>query len=236
MSSLRAPLHRLYAPMRSAAKLISRRGLYPFLRREFAKLEPGDQVLSVGAGGEVNRILGEYATTIGFEVVSLDVSPDKQPDVVADICNWQSERPFDAIVIAEVLEHVQEPQKAIENLTASLSDGGRLILTVPFLLPIHDAPADFYRYTRHGLAWLLRGLQNVEIDERNSWTEAILALFARTSRSKSPGLRLLWVVSLPLVFLTYPLLWLVGHWLPFPELTTGYVVTAQRSAPESRTP
>ena len=36
-----------------------------------------------------------------------------------------------------------------------LAPGGRLLLTVPFLYPIHDDPYDFQRYTRNGLKVVL---------------------------------------------------------------------------------
>jgi hypothetical protein len=44
-----------------------------------------------------------------------------------------------------------------------LHPGGRLILTTRFVFPIHDAPQDYYRFTRYGLAHLCRSFAEVSI-------------------------------------------------------------------------
>lgn len=65
-------------------------------------------------------------------------------------------RPFDVIFIEQVLEHVVAPAAAIRNLHASLAEGGHLVLSTPFMLKVHDAPGDYWRWTPNGLRALLR--------------------------------------------------------------------------------
>jgi SAM-dependent methyltransferase len=54
-----------------------------------------------------------------------------------------------------VLEHVPEPERALAEAVRVLRTGGRLILTVPGVWPTHEAPYDFWRFTRHGVLRLL---------------------------------------------------------------------------------
>jgi hypothetical protein len=54
----------------------------------------------------------------------------------------------------EVLEHVQEPSKLLENIYWNLKNGGTLYLTAPFQFRIHSED-DYWRYTVHGLRLLL---------------------------------------------------------------------------------
>ena len=75
-----------------------------------------------------------------------------------------------------MLEHLHSPQAAITNLYQSQRNRGELILTVPFCFPIHDRPYDYYRYTCYGLEFLFRNFKGMQINERNSWTEAINVL------------------------------------------------------------
>lgn len=53
--------------------------------------------------------------------------------------------------LLDVLEHLPEPDVALQEAYRVLEPSGRLIVQVPFLYPLHDQPLDFHRWTRHGL-------------------------------------------------------------------------------------
>ena len=220
-SSLRTPFFRL-------SKRLSRKGLYPFLAKEFEKIEPNARVLSIGAGGEVNNLLTTHAKTKGFRLAQLDMDPGREPDIRADVVSWRADQPYDVVVMCEVLEHTTRPEAAIRNVFESLKVGGRLVLTVPFVFPIHDQPADYFRFTRFGLAWLLQQFDTVAINERNSWAEALSVLVARTIKSNYLPLRLLSPILVLAVVAVYPVLWIVGRAFPDTTMTTGYNVTAMK--------
>ncbi|MCK5027390.1 MAG: class I SAM-dependent methyltransferase [Candidatus Pacebacteria bacterium] len=62
----------------------------------------------------------------------------------------------DLIIITEVLEHIKQPQKAVNELYRVLKKGGECVITVPFVWEMHEVPNDFFRYTYFGIEHLLK--------------------------------------------------------------------------------
>ena len=210
------------------SKLLSRKGIYPFLHKEFQNIGLGKKVLTIGSGGEINKVLKEYSTKNNFEVISFDISEERKPDILGDICTYDfKELEFDVVVIAEVLEHLHSPHLAIDNIKKILSKNGKLILTVPFIFPIHERPYDYYRYTKFGLRFLLQNFSDVVIKERNSWIEAISVLFVRLIMDKNIMSRIFAPFIIILVFINLPFVYLLAKLINTDFITTGYIVTAK---------
>jgi SAM-dependent methyltransferase len=221
---------RLYsAALYRLSSLFTWKGLTRFLEREYARIPPGARVLSVGAGGRFNELLYPHARGRPFAVTSLDIDAARRPDVVGDLCASPF-RPgsFGAIVMGEVLEHVQAPQQAIESVHRLLRADGALILTTPFLFPIHDRPRDYFRFTRYGLELLLRDFREVSITPRASWAESINALGVRLALEPSLGARLLAPIAVLAAFVAAPVAWLLGKLVDTDFVTIGYLVTARK--------
>ena len=71
----------------------------------------------------------------------------------------------DTIVLSQVLEHLERPADALAECHRLLKPGGHLLLTTPFFWHLHEEPRDFYRYSPHGLRYLLSeaGFEVLEI-------------------------------------------------------------------------
>lgn len=71
----------------------------------------------------------------------------------------------DVVLCTEVLEHLEEPLTAVKEMNRILKHKGIVILTVPFFWHIHEAPRDFYRYSKYGLHYLFEqaGFEIIEI-------------------------------------------------------------------------
>lgn len=124
------------------------------LHREIAatieKYAKGD-CLDAGSGrSPYKNLLLQYTN----HVTSFD-SEDRsgETDVIGDIQSMTQldDASFDTILCSQVLEHVPRPWDAMSELARILRPDGVLILSVPHLSVIHEAPHDYYRFTRYGL-------------------------------------------------------------------------------------
>ena len=72
---------------------------------------------------------------------------------------------FDTVLCTAVLEHLEEPDKAIKEANRVPKKGGYAIYTVPLFWHLHEEPRDFYRYTKYGLKYLFEknGSEIVEL-------------------------------------------------------------------------
>jgi SAM-dependent methyltransferase len=69
---------------------------------------------------------------------------------------------FDISVCNAVLEHVQDPLKAISELRRTLKKGGLIWIEVPFNQPYHAAPHDYWRVTTHGMRIWMKDFEEIE--------------------------------------------------------------------------
>ncbi len=76
------------------------------------------------------------------------------------------------MICEQVLEHVPDPWAAARNLRELCLPGGRVIVSTPFLVKVHELPAygmlDYWRFTPRGLTTLLEGA-GLEVESRGSW-------------------------------------------------------------------
>jgi SAM-dependent methyltransferase len=118
-----------------------------FLFRFVATLPRGSAVLDIGGTREKQR--GRFRTEhFGLRVTTVNISGERHPDIVADAAALPIEDGlFDAAICSEVLEHVPEPDRILQEAHRILRDGGKLFICVPFLHRIHPDPEDYGRYT-----------------------------------------------------------------------------------------
>lgn len=66
------------------------------------------------------------------EGLGIDINPDFNPDIVADVCRpLPIKDKFDVVKAIEVLEHVREPHSLIENMLKHVKPDGVCIITTP---------------------------------------------------------------------------------------------------------
>lgn len=128
---------------------------------------------------DIGAQTGPYAASFPNRV-AIDLTARKGIHVVTDAQRLGfREGAFDVVLCTEVLEHIPEPQRAIDEMFRVLAPGGTLLLTTRFLFPIHDAPHDYFRFTKYGLQHLLRGFDAVEIHEETTAVGTIAVLVQR---------------------------------------------------------
>lgn len=104
-------------------------------------------------------------------------SADKaRSDIVGDALSIPvADNSVDTVLATEVMEHLPISDHFIAEITRVLRIGGRLILSVPFMEPLHEEPRDYYRYTPFSLRMLLQrhGFSIEYIEAKGGWFSVI---------------------------------------------------------------
>ena len=85
----------------------------------------------------------------------------------------------DAVICKAVLEHIDDPFKAVSEIYRILKPGGKCLVSVPFLYPYHAEIGyygDFYRFTEDGVKHLFRNFSQIEISKVRGLFETITNL------------------------------------------------------------
>ena len=102
-------------------------------------------------GGTKIRKRGRFdIENYGLTVQYANLVPDKRPDFLCDAAAIAVRREaYDAVICAELFEHVRCPEIVLREVHRVLKPAGTLLITAPFLCRIHGDPHDFGRYTGH---------------------------------------------------------------------------------------
>jgi SAM-dependent methyltransferase len=162
------------------------------------------------------------------------------PDVIADALNIPfTDVSVDTVLATEVMEHLPSPQSFLWEVRRILRVGGTLILSVPFMEPIHEEPRDYYRFTPYSLRLLLEehGYSIQKIWSRGGWWSVVLGSFVNqslydwsTSRDRFGGRHysILTFLVLPICALAQWLAYQLDRLFHSQRYTLGYIVAAVR--------
>ena len=171
---------------------------------------------------------GTRYDSIFEKVVKLNIARSAGISVVADVHDlpFEEER-FDNVAAFEVLEHLKQPWVAAAEFHRVLKTGGRLVLSTRFLFPVHDAPHDYFRFTKAGLKDLLKNFKEVDVREIDLPVEALLVQKSRLSFEKSiPAV--LRALNFLMCLLAFPLVKIVSRMWKSDFATSGYFVIARK--------
>jgi SAM-dependent methyltransferase len=219
---------RLEGWLYSLSKRKSRYNLYEWIGDAVATyhLDRAGSVLNIGAGGEIAKLL----SSLGIRSISIDIDPGRGPDQVASVENLEcfADSSFDAVFCIDVLEHVKAPAAAIAEISRILRPEGLMVGSTPFLLGIHDAPADYWRFTRHGLAVLFSDMETLALRERNAYFASVAVLLTRRFVIGTRQQRRRALVLSPLLLMLAGVVEFLDRFLPGSEATTGYFFVMRR--------
>jgi SAM-dependent methyltransferase len=207
----------------------SHRMLAPFIDTQLQQLARNGarpRILTVGAGGALGRRIERLRDHA--DIVSVDIDPERKPDVVASFCDLAPfpDASFDAVFAMEVLEHVTEPQAAIAATLRVLRPGGVFVASTPFIFEQHDAPNDFYRYTRHGLEYLLRDFRDFSIVARSGYFTSSIVPLMRLSHRESVRDVSVGTAVVIFAYTAYPMIAALDWWIESKDATVGFAFFA----------
>lgn len=155
-------------------------------------------------------------------------------DVAADLNEPlpMADEVADTIMSLSVLEHLREPQNMLDEAYRLLRPGGMIFIAVPFQWWVHEAPYDYFRFTRYGLEYMLTkaGFTEIDVRENSGFWLMWVAKFNCQTLKLIRGPRVVqWIIRACLfpIWLGDQLLALLldRHWHA-PGETQGYNVTA----------
>ena len=158
-----------------------------WLHEALSAVDPGSRILDVGAGELKNKEHCKHLDYVSQDFCEYQGSESGAPseglqrdtwdtsriDVVSDITSIPlPECSVDVILCSEVLEHIPEPAKALDEFARLIKPGGLIIITAPFSSLVHMAPYHFcsgfsrYWYEHH---LPLRGFAIQELTANGDW-------------------------------------------------------------------
>lgn len=109
-------------------------------------------ILDIGGG----RKRGNFREPTNSTWIILDIVKDFSPHIVGDAQNIPvKSNSVNCVKCTEFLEHVEYPEKVLNEIQRVLKPGGTLILSTPFNFPMHSDPYDFQRFTDEKLRRML---------------------------------------------------------------------------------
>ena len=154
------------------------------------------QVLDIGGGLRIPRANAdrvqheqEWLETLVAKVDYKIMNPvsDHGADILGDIHHMPfPDNSQDAIICSSVLEHVENPFQAADELYRTLKPGGYCYVFVPFLFFYHVPTSghykDYWRFTEDGVRYLFQKFSTIEVTPGRGATETWFRLNPLTQK------------------------------------------------------
>ena len=133
-------------------------GIVRFMEFASSLAKPTDRVLDAGAGSCPYK---KYFAHAKYESTDFeDIFEQSCKGMHTFLCSLDDipkpSNSYDAIINTQVLMHVPDPQKVLNEFHRVLKPGGKLFLTAPQGWAVISAPYHFFNFTNFGLGLLLR--------------------------------------------------------------------------------
>jgi SAM-dependent methyltransferase len=197
------------------------------------ELPAGARVLDAGAGEGQYRGCFARQRYCGVDLAVGDAAWDySRLNVVADLAALPFRAAaFDAAVHIVTIEHLPEPARALAEIGRAVGPGSLLLVAAPHEWEVHQAPHDYFRYTRYGLAYLLEkaGFEVLVMRPAGGYFRLLARRLLNGLQFFTGGLR--WLGFIPAALLLVP----PALILPFFDFldrdrnfTLGYICTARK--------
>lgn len=218
-----------------------------------AEIYARGDLIDIGCGRMAHRKELEKVTSsyVGFDhpkLSKLYPSPRK-PDLYGDAMKLPiKDNTFDTALLLQVLEHLDNPQKALDESYRILKKNGYIIISVPFMYPIHDAPYDYYRFTEYAIKKMIKqtGFKIIKLETGGNffefWLQSLIVyLFKKIDvniRKREISIEYIYIFPLfiamvPMIIVINILLWLKDAIIPkhknkSNDYVLNYTIVAQK--------
>jgi len=203
-------------------------GAYENQLRKLLNLHGEDNViLNLGSGP--GQLRGRR------DIINVDLFPFAGVDIVADATDLPLENEsVDFMINTALLEHVRDPQLLVLEMKRVLVKGGVAFCYVPFIVPYHAAPVDFFRWTASGAREFFSAIGDVQIGVGAGPTSAMLWVLQEwLALVLSCGSKTLHdLILLALMPLTFPIKWvdrLLEHHQSADKIASGFFIVVKKT-------
>ena len=171
-------------------------------------------VLDIGGGKKDGKF--KHPRTKKWIVV--DIDKKTKPDIVASVAKLPfKDESFDTVKATELFEHVDNYEKGFSECVRVLKKRGHLIISSPFMYPLHPDPNDYQRVGREKWESLAKiNKLKIEIFEEQGFPDHVHFVGADSEERIVLLLRRHAITNIPWILLRYPLYLL----FPFFDLLT----------------
>lgn len=225
-----------------------------WLANQLEKLPKGRKILDAGAGECYYSRYCKHLKYVSQDIAKYDGKGNKEGiqtgerdysllDIISDITEIPAKSgSFDAVLCAEVIEHVPDPLMALKEISRVLADSGTLLLTAPFVSLTHYSP--YYYYSGFSINFYKVNLPHYgfTIEEIYTYGNYFDYLALELLRAPIVCWREMHFFSIPILLIypiacpIYGLLRLLAVVLPDSQdlLNFGYCVKARKKPKQSR--
>ena len=204
---------------------------------ERVRVHAHGDLLDVGCGGKPFSPLfaGRLRRYWGSDLSSSRYLGTERPDAFATAERQPfRDAAFDTVLGLSMLTYLPEPGRMVAEAYRVLKPGGVLILEFTQMVPLHDEPWDFFRFTRYGAEHLLRqaGFEPVEyVPVGGLWSRVGLTTIAALQRLNRGPTRVLTELPVRLLYLVLQLWFELLDRLFFdPREVLAHIVVARKPA------
>jgi SAM-dependent methyltransferase len=155
-----------------------------FLSSEFWELQrdtvkAAGVILDLGGGTPFSGPVKEGDPATGSLYLSLDRCVESSPHVAGDVLSLPfAEAAADLVISCAVLEHLADPQAAVDEMHRVLRPGGCALGYAPFMYPWHGSPGDYWRFTGDALRHLFGRFDEITLFPCGNYSSAALGFLA----------------------------------------------------------
>lgn len=197
------------------------------LNRLLADYNDAHVILNIGSGPAVLQKRND--------IINIDLFAFDHVDVLSDATSLPFEdNTADLILNIAMMEHLKNPEIVVQEMYRILKPKGILFAYVPFIVPYHAAPDDYYRWTQSGIKKLFFPFEALDVFMGGGPTSGFLWVFQEwLSTLLSFGSRKLHDILLVFLMLVlFPLKYvdiILNHYRSSANIASGFFIVATRN-------
>lgn len=134
-----------------------------FFEKKIHLCKNKDRILDLG-GKKINKRGTFNIDQFGFNVVYANFDLNTSPDICLDAHTLPFiSNSYDCVICSELVEHIKHPSALFNEVNRVLKPKGIMLITAPFMYPVHADPFDYRRFTDHYFNEILSDIGFAEI-------------------------------------------------------------------------